>query len=71
MVVKDWSGTHHIDMQGNAIFLKKDSDLESTLSKLLNDSEKIKEMKKIANENKQNFYYSSIAKKSINKEKKR
>lgn len=71
MVVKDWSGTHHIDMQGNVIFLKKDSDLESTLSKLLNDSEKIKEMKKIANENKQNFYYSSIAMKSINKEKKR
>lgn len=68
MVVKKWSGTDHIDLGGNVIFLKNDSvdEMKNVLLRIINDDDKIKFMKNIAEKlGKSTFSYSEIARKSI------
>lgn len=67
-VFKSWSGTHHVDIGGNCIFLYEDSadEIQHVMEDLLNDKEKYANMKKCANSPKrENFLYSKIAKKAL------
>lgn len=72
MVVKDWEGTHHIDIGGNVIYLKHDStdEIEEVLRSLVEpDSKRYEDLKRCAeSEKKKQFLYSIIAKKSIEME---
>ncbi len=68
MIIKRWLGTNHIDMGGNVIYLETDSadEIESNIEKLVNNKEKYKYMKNIAEKNsKKYFSYKNIAKRSI------
>ncbi len=68
MLVKDWPGTHHIDVGGNVRFLTQDSEKEirSELERLLEHPEEYKAMRKAAQENGMRvFSYRSIAERSI------
>lgn len=68
MLVKDWAGTHHVDMGGNVRFLKQDSseEIEKMLIEIINDPEEYQKMKDIAvGIASKQFSYSNIAKKSI------
>lgn len=69
MIVKNWDGTHHIDIGGNVLFLYKDNvqEIENYLLKILNFKNGIYEsMKKNAEKNEsKEFLYSIISKKSI------
>lgn len=68
MVVKDWNGTHHIDLGGNVIFLKNDSvdEILYTIEDIVTKPEKYSYMKKIAVEKgMKKFSYLNIAKESI------
>jgi glycosyltransferase involved in cell wall biosynthesis len=76
MVVKDWKGTHHIDIGGNVIYLREDSEteIESVLRSLIDFDENgiakesvlYHDLKKNAeSEGKSKFLYSSIARKSL------
>lgn len=66
MLVKDWPGTHHVDVGGNVKFLKTDSveEIEIKLKEIIDrDYEK---MKTVAQEKAmKNFSYMEIAKRSI------
>ena len=66
MVVKNWPGTHHIDVCGNVIFLKNESEteLKSTILYLL-DKDNFKIIKNNAEKCKEFFRYSKIAEESI------
>lgn len=69
MIVKNWEGTHHLDVGGNVIFLNDDSvsEISNALFDILkNDKEKYQKMKRVASQKgPQIFRYSAIAKKSI------
>lgn len=68
MIVKDWEGTHHVDLGGNVIFLHEDSKSEiyAVLERILSDRNLYGSMKKIAEtEGPQVFSYGRIARKSI------
>lgn len=69
LVVKDWEGTHHVDIGGNVIFLKHDSieEIEGVLQELISPgSKRYDELKKSAeSEKRKEFLYSTIAKRSI------
>ena len=68
MIVKDWPGTHHVDLGGNVQFLKKDSveEIENVLRELTADPQKYNEMKIVAKEKGPKiFRYSEIARDSI------
>ena len=68
MIVKDWEGTHHVDLGGNVIFLHDDSKSEiyTVLKRLLYDQNLYDSMKKIAEtEGPQIFSYGRIARRSI------
>lgn len=68
MLVKDWAGTHHVDMGGNVRFLKQDSseEIEKMLTEIINDPEEYQKMKDIAvGIASKQFSYSNIAKNSI------
>jgi len=68
LVVKDWKGTHHIDVGGNVVFLKKDSveEIRNVIEKIVSNSSIYSKMKKIAQEKGlKSFSYKEIAKKSI------
>ncbi|MCR5742987.1 MAG: glycosyltransferase family 4 protein [Lachnospiraceae bacterium] len=68
MLVKDWSGTHHIDVGGNVEFLENDSteELVKKIEYIVENPEHYKVMKKIAvDEGMKNFSYMEIAKRSI------
>lgn len=68
MLVKDWPGTHHVDLGGNVKFLKEDSDkeIQGVIEKLLDDSDEYKKMKQIAMEKgMQVFSYKNIAKRAL------
>lgn len=68
MIVKDWPGTHHIDVGGNVSFLAEDSvsTLNKELYEIFQQNEKYQDMKSMANRvGQQMFLYSRIAKKSI------
>lgn len=68
MIVKDWPGTHHIDVGGNVVFIDKDSSklIEEEIYKMLIDKELYKNMKRVAKgEAKHRFSYKSISKRAI------
>lgn len=68
MIVKDWAGTHHIDLGGNVIFLKKDGapDIQKEIEILLHDSQKYNTMKTVAREKGMKYFsYRDIAERSI------
>lgn len=68
MIVKDWPGTHHVDLGGNVIFLTEDSvsEIQEKIEYLLSDPSKLSEMTKIAQEKgMQIFSYADISKRAI------
>ena len=68
MLVKDWPGTHHIDVGGNVVFLHNDSEeeIELRITELLDNPIQYNKMKEIAlSTGKKEFSYSEIARKSI------
>ena len=68
MLVKDWEGTHHVDVGGNLDFLREDSvdEIEKKLLNLINHPDEYAQMKRIAMEKgRTEFLYSEIAKRSI------
>lgn len=68
MVCKYWSGTTHIDIGGNVKYINEDSveEISSIIEKLADNKNELLEMKNIAKSDKKNeFLYSSIAKKSL------
>ncbi len=68
MIVKDWPGTHHVDLGGNVLFLSKDSvgEIQEKIESLLAEPSKLKEMTKIAQEKgMQIFSYADISKRAI------
>lgn len=68
MIVKDWPGTHHIDLGGNVEFLTKDSvvEIQDKLEMFLSDPVKASEMTKIAErKGMQYFSYADISKRAI------
>lgn len=68
MICKYWEGTTHVDIGGNVIFLKEDSEqlIQKELSELLNHKEKYLKMKAVA-ESKARlaFSYKEISRKAI------
>ena len=67
MLVKDWPGTHHIDMGGNVRFLIGDSveEIQGQLLALLEEPDAYRQMKEAAARGSSDFLYSRIAEKSI------
>lgn len=68
LIVKDWEGTHHVDVGGNVIFLKNDSveEIQTNIENLLDNTDIYEKMKNIAIERGMKvFSYNSIAKRSI------
>ena len=68
MLVKDWPGTHHVDLGGNVRFLKKDSaqEIQHEIERLVDHPEEYRRMKQIAQEKgMQEFSYAQIAKRAI------
>lgn len=68
---KSWEGMHHVCVNNNSDFLYKDSaeEIAAKIKELLNDPQKYGEMKKAAEQCRDKFLYSSIAKKAIGIEK--
>lgn len=68
LIVKDWPGTHHIDLGGNVKFLKHDcvNEIQENIQLLIDNPKVYKAMKEIAKERgKTYFSYKDIAKRSI------
>jgi glycosyltransferase involved in cell wall biosynthesis len=68
MIVKDWPGTHHVDLGGNVEFLDKDDAMliKSKILEILDSKEKYNSMKAVAVEKgMKTFSYREIAKRSI------
>ena len=68
MLVKDWPGTHHVDLGGNVVFLKYDSaeEIQEWIIRLSNRSETYQRMKAVATEKGMSaFSYAKIARDAI------
>ena len=68
LIVKDWPGTHHIDLGGNVIFLNNDSvdEIQRAIDDLIEHPNKLRNMKEIAeNKGMRVFSYKEIAKRAI------
>lgn len=68
LIVKDWPGTHHIDIGGNVRFLTQDSteEIQQTIEKLVTCPELYEKMKQHAtSEKRKRFFYGTIAKEAI------
>lgn len=67
LMVKRWDGTDHVDVNGNCVFLEKsdEDEMKDKISMLYKDLNQRKVLKQRAEAAKQNFLYSTIAKKSI------
>ena len=68
MLVKDWPGTHHVDLGGNVRFLTEDSaqEIQNEIERLINHPEEYRRMKRVALEKgMQEFSYAQIAKRAI------
>lgn len=65
-IFKYIQGFTHIDLGGNCKYLYKDSvsEIQDVLSSLIDNPNQLLEMKEIADKGKDQFYYSSIARKS-------
>lgn len=69
LIVKDWEGTHHVDLGGNVIFLKNDSidEIKHDIEFILNNKDAYQAMKKVAKAKGMLYFsYKEIAKRSIN-----
>jgi 1,2-diacylglycerol 3-alpha-glucosyltransferase len=68
MLVKDWPGTHHVDLGGNVEFLIRDSsdEIKQKIEELVENPEKYKKMKDVAEEKGMRvFSYRNIARRAI------
>ena len=68
MIVKDWPGTHHIDLGENVIYLTKDSvdEIQEKIEIVLNNPDKLSEMSQIAERKGMLFFsYANISKRAI------
>ena len=67
MIVKDWPGTHHVDLGGNVIFLKKDSvqEIQAGIESILNNPDKFSAMQRAAAKGISFFSYSDISNRAI------
>ena len=68
MVVKDWPGTHHVDLGGNVLFLSKDSvdEIQEKIEFLISNPDKVTEMSIIAERKGMQFFsYADISKRAI------
>lgn len=68
LIVKDWPGTHHVDLGGNVRFLVKDSveEIQQNIEFLINHPDVYNSMKKIAQDKGMSYFsYKEIAKRSI------
>ena len=68
MLVKDWPGTHHIDLGGNVRFLTQDSaeEIQTEIVRLIENPDEYKKMKDVAvSEGMKTFSYRDIAQRSI------
>lgn len=68
IVVKDWPGTHHVDLGGNVLFLSKDSvdEIQEKIEFLISNPDKVTEMSIIAERKGMQFFsYADISKRAI------
>lgn len=68
MIVKDWPGTHHVDVGGNVRFLKNDSvdEILEVLERLLSNRDEYLKMMQVAlGPAKQEFSYENISQRAI------
>lgn len=68
MLVRDWPGTHHVDLGGNVRFLREDSaaEIQEAIETLLDHPEEYQRMKAVAAEKGMlTFSYAEIAKRAI------
>ena len=68
MLVKDWPGTHHVDLGGNVAFLKNDcvEEIQKKIEELLDNPDEYKKMKEVAMEKGMKvFSYRNIAKRAL------
>jgi glycosyltransferase involved in cell wall biosynthesis len=68
LIVKDWPGTHHVDLGGNVRFLMNDSveEIQGNIEFLLDHPDVYDSMKKIAQDKGMSYFsYKEIAKRSI------
>ncbi len=69
MVVKDWPGTHHVDIGGNVKFLTQDSieEISDVITELLENTEEYDAMKQVATDKGiREFSYRCIAERAVN-----
>lgn len=72
MIVKDWTGTHHVDVGGNVQFLKcsNTDEIRTLILKIYNNKEQYSDMKDVAqNKGKEVFSYKKISQRSISLDK--
>ena len=67
MVVKEWPGTQHVNVNGNVMFLKEDnvSEIKETINRIISDRHLYNTMKDRAQSVRNIFSYNEIAKRSI------
>ena len=68
MIVKDWPGTHHVDLGGNVLFLTKDSvdEIQQAIEKILSCPAEFQKMSSVAKEKGMRvFSYKEIARRAI------
>ena len=68
MIVKDWPGTHHVDLGGNVLFLSKDSveEIQDNIDYLYNNRDKYISMASVAEKKGMDiFSYAEISKRAI------
>ncbi|MGI5967472.1 MAG: glycosyltransferase family 4 protein [Anaerotruncus rubiinfantis] len=67
MICKQWSGTTHVDIGGNVLFLQEDSkeEIAGVLFDLLASPQRYAQMKAAAKQDANRFLYSDIAKRAI------
>ena len=68
MLVKDWPGTHHVDLGGNIEFLYHDTveEIQEKIQIIVDKPEKYQEMRRVASEKgMQLFSYKQIAKRAV------
>lgn len=66
-IFKDWEGMHHVDVGGNALFLKESSieEIKKALIEVIDNKEKYEKMKEIAMASRNIFSYKAIAERAI------
>lgn len=68
MLVKDWPGTHHVDLGGNVEFLQEDSaeEIREKIETISSNEEKYQRMKRVAlTQGMMEFSYSNISRRSV------